>query len=39
MISAINSYTTQGLYDPWQVKMEAFEDPSMQLPSARCENL
>ncbi|OBT96391.1 hypothetical protein VE01_05669 [Pseudogymnoascus verrucosus] len=39
VISAINSYTTQGLYDPWQVKMEAFEDPSMQLPSARCENL
>lgn len=39
VISAINSYTSAGLYDPWQVKMEAFEDPSMQLPSARCENL
>lgn len=39
VISAINSYTSAGLYDPWQVKLEAFEDPSMQLPSARCENL
>lgn len=39
VISSINSYTSAGLYDPWQVKMEAFEDPSMQLPSARCENL
>ncbi|KFX94592.1 hypothetical protein V497_02969 [Pseudogymnoascus sp. VKM F-4516 (FW-969)] len=39
VISAINSYTSAGLYDPWQVKMEAFEDPTMQLPSARCENL
>ncbi|KFY82887.1 hypothetical protein V500_10275 [Pseudogymnoascus sp. VKM F-4518 (FW-2643)] len=39
VISTINSYTSAGLYDPWQVKMEAFEDPTMQLPSARCENL
>ncbi|KFY12280.1 hypothetical protein V491_06851 [Pseudogymnoascus sp. VKM F-3775] len=35
VISTINSYTSAGLYDPWQVKMEAFEDPTMQLPSAR----
>ena len=39
VISAINSYTTAGLYDPWQVKLEAFDDPTMQLPSVRCENL
>lgn len=39
VISAINSYASTGLYDPWQVKMEAFDDPTMQLPSARCENL
>ncbi|ELR05472.1 hypothetical protein VC83_07446 [Pseudogymnoascus destructans] len=39
LASAINSYTSAGLNDPWQLKMEAFEDPSMQLPSARCENL
>ncbi|KAL5346324.1 hypothetical protein ACLOAV_008593 [Pseudogymnoascus australis] len=39
VISTINSYTSAGLYDPWQVKMDAFEDPTMQLPSARCDNL
>ncbi|KFY27521.1 hypothetical protein V493_03441 [Pseudogymnoascus sp. VKM F-4281 (FW-2241)] len=37
--ASIHSYASAGLYDPWQIKMEAFEDPTMQLPSARCENL
>lgn len=27
------------MYDPWGPKMEEFEDPSMQLPSARIENM
>lgn len=37
--SAINTYSNPNLYDPWQVKLDAFDDPTMQLPSARCENL
>jgi hypothetical protein len=39
VISALNSYTAAGIYDPWQAKLEAFDDPSIQLPSARIENL
>jgi hypothetical protein len=39
VISAINPYTNAALYDPWQVKLDAFDDPTMQLPSARVENL
>lgn len=39
VISLANSYTSAGIYDPWGAKLEAFDDPSMQLPSARIATL
>lgn len=35
-IGSIPAYSTAGVYDPWSIKPE-FDDPSMQLPSARLE--
>lgn len=39
VISSAHSYTSAGFYDPWGTKIEAFDDPSMQLPSARIATL
>lgn len=39
VISDATSYTNPGVYDPWQTKMEAFDDPVLQLPSTRIESL
>ncbi len=37
-IGQIPAFGSAGVYDPWGPKVE-FEDPSMQLPSARIENM
>ncbi|KAH8878655.1 hypothetical protein GQ53DRAFT_85858 [Thozetella sp. PMI_491] len=37
-IGQIPAFGTAGVYDPWGPKVE-FDDPSMQLPSARIENM
>lgn len=40
VISHIQVYPQQHLFhDPWGVKIETFDDPSLQMPSARIENL
>jgi hypothetical protein len=40
VISHIPSYTQANVFqDPWVQKLEAFDDPSLQMPSARIENL
>lgn len=37
-IGSLPSYGSVGAYDPWAIKPD-FEDPSMQLPSARLESM
>ncbi|KAI0136966.1 hypothetical protein BJ170DRAFT_677827 [Xylariales sp. AK1849] len=37
-IGQLPSYGSGGVYDPWALKTD-FEDPSMQLPSARLESM
>lgn len=37
-IGQLPSYGSGGVYDPWAIKAD-FEDPSMQLPSARLESM
>ncbi|KAH8198662.1 hypothetical protein TruAng_007160 [Truncatella angustata] len=37
-IGSLPSYGSIGAYDPWAIKTD-FEDPSMQLPSARLESM
>lgn len=37
-IGSLPSYGSGGVYDPWAIKAD-FEDPSMQLPSARLESM
>jgi metal regulatory transcription factor 1 len=37
-IGQLPSYGSGGVYDPWAVKAD-FEDPTMQLPSARLESM
>jgi metal regulatory transcription factor 1 len=40
VINHIQAYPqTQVFHDPWVQKIEAFDDPSLQMPSARIENL
>jgi hypothetical protein len=40
VIHQIQTYPqTHVFHDPWVQKMEAFDDPSLQMPSARIENL
>jgi hypothetical protein len=40
VISHIQAYPQQHIFhDPWAQKIEAFDDPSLQMPSARIENL
>ncbi len=40
VISHVQAYPQSHLYsDPWATKLEAYDDPSLQMPSARIENL
>lgn len=40
VISQISSYNSGTVFhDPWGPKLEAYDDPSLQMPSARIENL
>jgi hypothetical protein len=40
VISHVPAYQQTHLYpDPWATKLEAYDDPSLQMPSARIENL
>lgn len=38
IVSSTHSFA-QALYDPWTAKIEDYQDQSMQMPSARIENL
>lgn len=40
VVSHIQTYTPTHVYnDPWALKPEVYDDPSLQMPSARLENL
>jgi hypothetical protein len=40
VIQQIQTYPQQHIFhDPWAQKIENFDDPSLQMPSARIENL
>jgi hypothetical protein len=40
VVSHIPAYTPTHIFnDPWGPKLETFDDPSLQMPSARVENL
>jgi hypothetical protein len=40
VISHIQAYPQSHVFpDPWVQKIEAFDDPTLQMPSARIENL
>jgi hypothetical protein len=40
VINHVQTYPQPHLYaDPWATKLEAYDDPSLQMPSARIENL
>ncbi|KAI9744724.1 MAG: hypothetical protein M1818_001649 [Claussenomyces sp. TS43310] len=38
-VIATMPYCNGGSYDAWQVKLEPYDDPALQMPSARIENL
>lgn len=39
IVSNTHSLGSAGFYDPWSAKIEEYQDQSMQMPSARLENL